>query len=600
MAKFGIRRGMFQPLNCMYLILTLLLCVMMEALVFERGYNKMRAEAEAAINEQTNMAAEQFADIVTATRDAYVMHSMDEEMNKILSEIDSPYTLEYIVESQYLKNALYYLISGNELFADVGFVRRGGSVITYNSLSNQDKLVLRQTTETYPLGTDYVLSQVYDNKSLLNSQQRFLVVREMFQNTQRESIGFMAFFIDVDGIRQSLEEHVRHMEQAGGVLLMEGDTLVCGGDRNGALPDAKALAQAARQADETAESGIVHLQEKRYGYVLREEPYTGWTVLGYYDADALVSQCLRDNALLHIAIFAAFVLIIIIELRSFRFLNRTVRALKDAMAQAEQGRFVQLDGLVEKNPELHTVVSGFNRMSASLQQLVYDNYVARLQRKEAELKMLRLQINPHFLYNTLNLIHSLAVLGENDKVARMTENMGQMFRYNMAGSSGGVHLRDEIDLLRRYCEIQQVRFPGKLRIEWDVEEELLDCSIEKYTLQPLVENIFKHNRLHDPIRIRISARPGPAGELVLEVWNSGPGIEPERLAAVQKELAEGSAREKETSIGLLNVNERIRMACGPDYGVQLFSEPGQGVLVRVTIPCQHKTQEEAEHERSDS
>ena len=277
-------------------------------------------------------------------------------------------------------------------------------------------------------------------------------------------------------------------------------------------------------------------------------------------------------------------MIIIIELRSFRFLNRTVRELKDAMAQAEQGRFVQLDGLVEKNPELHTVVSGFNRMSASLQQLVYDNYVARLQRKEAELKMLRLQINPHFLYNTLNLIHSLAVLGENDKVARMTENMGQMFRYNMAGSSGGVHLRDEIDLLRRYCEIQQVRFPGKLRIEWDVEEELLDCSIEKYTLQPLVENIFKHNRLHDPIRIRISARPGPAGELVLEVWNNGPGIEPERLAAVQKELAEGSAREKETSIGLLNVNERIRMACGPDYGVQLFSEPGQGVLVRVTLP----------------
>ena len=261
---------------------------------------------------------------------------------------------------------------------------------------------------------------------------------------------------------------------------------------------------------------------------------------------------------------------------------------------------MQLEGVLEKNSELHAVVGGFNHMSASLQQLVYDNYVARLRRKEAELKMLRLQINPHFLYNTLNLIHSLAVLGENDKVARMTENMGQMFRYNMASSSGGVHLRDEIELLHRYCEIQQVRFPGKLQIEWDVEEELLDCCIEKFTLQPLVENIFKHNRLHDPIRIRISARPGPSGELVLEVWNSGPGMEPERLAAVQKELAEGTCHDRETSIGLLNVNERIRLAFGADYGVQLFSESGQGVLVRVTIPCQHKTQEEAEHERSDS
>lgn len=345
----------FQPLNCMYLILTLLLCIMMELLVFERGYNKARTETEIAVKEQVGQAADQLADVVTDTRDAYVMHSLDEEVNRILSEQDDPYTLKYIKESQYLRNALYYLLSGNSLFTDIGFVRQEGSIITYNSLTSQDKDVLRKAAEEYPLGTDYTISEVYDNRSLINEQQRVLVMREMFQNTQRESIGFMAFFIDVDGIRQSLEERVRHMEQAGGVLLMEGDTLVCGGDRNGALPDAKALAQEARQADETAESGIVHLQEKRYGYVLREELYTGWTVLGYYDADALVSQCLRDNALLHIAIFAAFVLIIIIELRSFRFLNRTVRELKDAMAQAEQGRFVQLDGLVEKNPELHTL-----------------------------------------------------------------------------------------------------------------------------------------------------------------------------------------------------------------------------------------------------
>lgn len=584
MTKLRNRQGMFQPLNCMYLVLTILLCIMMELLVFERGYNKALAETENAVKEQVGQAAEQLAGVVTDTRNAYVMHSVDEEVNRILSENDDPYTLKYIVESQYLRNALYYLLAGDPLFADIGFVRREGSVVTYNSVTDQDREVLRKAVEEYPLGTDYTISQVYDNRSLISAQRRFLVVREMFQNTQRESIGYMAFFIDVDGISSSLEERVQRMDQTGGVFLMEGDTLVCSSAQGGELPDGDTFLKAARQQDESAGSSIVQLQGKKYGFVLQEEPYTGWTVLGYYDADALVSRCLGDNALLHIAILAAFVMIIIIELRSFRFLNRTVHALKDAMAQAEQGRFVQLDGLVEKNPELHTVVSGFNRMSISLQQLVYDNYVARLQRKEAELKMLRLQINPHFLYNTLNLIHSLAVLGENDKVARMTENMGQMFRYNMAGTSGGVHLRDEIELLRRYCEIQQVRFPGKLQIEWDVSEGEMDCSIEKYTLQPLVENIFKHNSLHDPIHIRISARRDREGRLILEVWNSGPGMEQERLLEVQKELAEGTAREKETSIGLLNVNERIRMSFGPEYGVQLFSGPGQGVLVRVTLP----------------
>ena len=234
-------------------------------------------------------------------------------------------------------------------------------------------------------------------------------------------------------------------------------------------------------------------------------------------------------------------------------------------------------------------------MSASLQQLVYDNYVTRLRSKEAELKMLRLQINPHFLYNTLNLIQSLAVLGENDKVARMTENVGQMFRYNMAGASR-VRVRNEVELLRRYCEIQQVRFPGKLRLEWDVAEEQLDCAMEKFTLQPLVENIFKHNRLHDPLQIRISVKKNEAEELVLEVWNSGPGMDPDRLAAVQAELADGKVGDKETSIGLLNVNERIRMAFGAQYGVELFSGPGQGVLARVTMPC--LMMEEDSHEYS--
>ena len=595
MGKRNAKRVVSQPLNGLYLVLTLLLCIMMEILVFDRGYNKVQSEAELSVKEQVSLAANQLAATVTDTKDAYIMHSMDQKMNQILSAYDEPYTLEYIVESQYLKNAVYYFLSGNSLFADIGFVRREGSIITYNSLTNRDKEVLRQVVNQYPLGTDYMLSPVYDNQSLLGNQRRFLVVREMFQNTKRESIGFMAFFLDVNVLTQRLSQQIGKMEQEGGLMLLGGDSLIYSGSNGNAPQDTAAFVQAARQTGGTAGSGLTRIGTHNYGFVLAEEPYTGWTVLGYYDADRLLLDCVRDTAPLSAGILFAFIVILIIELRSFRFLNQTVRALKEAMQQAEQGRFVQLESPLQKNPELHTVVSGFNHMSASLQQLVYDNYVTRLRSKEAELKMLRLQINPHFLYNTLNLIQSLAVLGENDKVARMTENVGQMFRYNMAGASR-VRVRNEVELLRRYCEIQQVRFPGKLRLEWDVAEEQLDCAMEKFTLQPLVENIFKHNRLHDPLQIRISVKKNEAEELVLEVWNSGPGMDPDRLAAVQAELADEKVGDKETSIGLLNVNERIRMAFGAQYGVELFSGPGQGVLARVTMPC--LMMEEDSHEYS--
>ena len=144
MGKRNAKRVVSQPLNGLYLVLTLLLCIMMEILVFDRGYNKVQSEAELSVKEQVSLAANQLAATVTDTKDAYIMHSMDQKMNQILSAYDEPYTLEYIVELQYLKNAVYYFLSGNSLFADIGFVRREGSIITYNSLTNRDKEVLRQ------------------------------------------------------------------------------------------------------------------------------------------------------------------------------------------------------------------------------------------------------------------------------------------------------------------------------------------------------------------------------------------------------------------------------------------------------------------------
>lgn len=115
MGKRNAKRVVSQPLNGLYLVLTLLLCIMMEILVFDRGYNKVQSEAELSVKEQVSLAANQLAATVTDTKDAYIMHSMDQKMNQILSAYDEPYTLEYIVESQYLKNAVYYFLSGNSL-----------------------------------------------------------------------------------------------------------------------------------------------------------------------------------------------------------------------------------------------------------------------------------------------------------------------------------------------------------------------------------------------------------------------------------------------------------------------------------------------------
>ena len=268
----------------------------------------------------------------------------------------------------------------------------------------------------------------------------------------------------------------------------------------------------------------------------------------------------------------------------FRFLNETVSNLNQAMAVMEKGEFVQLDKRFEKNNELTDVVTGFNRMSSSLKRTIQENYVEQLKRKEAELKMLHFQINPHFLYNTLNLISSLAVLDGDDKIVSITDSMAEMFRYNMQGDYL-VKVSDEINLIKRYLSIQNLRFPKKFTVRYDLDETLLDCRIGKFTLQPLVENIFVHNRAKRKLEIRITLKRLDEESFIISIWDSGFGIKPEKLKDLNERLEKIDSDPGE-SIGIFNVNSRMKKRAGEIYGLKLFSESGEWTEAVLTLPVQ--------------
>ena len=204
--------------------------------------------------------------------------------------------------------------------------------------------------------------------------------------------------------------------------------------------------------------------------------------------------------------------------------------------------------------------------------------------RKAEFELLQAQINPHFLYNTLDAIVWSAEAGNEKQVVRMVRSLSEFFRMSLNKGKEIVTVREELMHVRSYLEIQQVRYQDILTYRIDVPEEYGDRRIPKITLQPLVENALYHgikNRRGGGA-ITVGAREED-DLLILYVRDDGIGMSAERLAQIREGLTE-QAPEKSAIYGLYNVNERIRLDFGEEYGLSIDSEEGTGTTVEIRLP----------------
>lgn len=251
-------------------------------------------------------------------------------------------------------------------------------------------------------------------------------------------------------------------------------------------------------------------------------------------------------------------------------------------------RPLQLEGC----EEIARLSSSFNsmlaeqaRLNRELQQTTVNLYETQLGRKQAELEYLRSQINPHFLYNTLEAIQGLAVQRGVPEIADAAGALGKLFRHNIQGSAI-IPLREELEITQAYLTIQKLRFPDKLNVLVSVRENTRELPVMKLLLQPLVENAVYHG---------LEPKTGPgtlflgaqveSGTLLISVYDDGVGIPPKALAALRKALDSPVLdREEKDHIGLLNVQRRIRLRYGAPYGLALQSTPGEGTRITVRLP----------------
>lgn len=253
-------------------------------------------------------------------------------------------------------------------------------------------------------------------------------------------------------------------------------------------------------------------------------------------------------------------------------INKVRRADFDSVTIGTQDR--------RRRDEVGVLIQQFTRMSNEIDQLIQDNYESRLLAQEAKLQALEMQINPHFLYNTLESVRCCARLGQNDDVCRIVESLGSILHFIMSGHNNEIHLRQELGLIDDYLAIQQLRFDDKLDFAPEIGPDCCDAVLPKLTLLPLVENAVIHGVENsvDVCRIRFIVRR--EGDSVrIQVKNTGTQFTPDLL----EKLRSNEIRPTRHGIGLLNVDSRLELYFKDEYRIDFYNE-GDYAVADVTIP----------------
>lgn len=238
---------------------------------------------------------------------------------------------------------------------------------------------------------------------------------------------------------------------------------------------------------------------------------------------------------------------------------------------------------VKTNDEIGQLGDSLNKMIAKMQTLIDQLVKEEREKKELELEALQAQINPHFLYNTLNTIKWMAKIQGNQSVSKAITALIKLLRISTNLGRNMISLREELDYVKDYMVIQNLRFNKAIDVDYIVDESCLEITVPKLILQPIVENAIIHGMENENEELHITLKIYKSDDkLMIAISDDGPGIEDRILANI---FETSSNRNKFTKVGLNNVNQRIKLYCGNEYGLEIKTKLGQGTTVILRLPC---------------
>lgn len=321
--------------------------------------------------------------------------------------------------------------------------------------------------------------------------------------------------------------------------------------------------------------------EKEY-YLSTQNVSDEYRVLVTLDKAAVAKQSFFDILPLIVGVVLLDTVLLTFLFKTFKSYSRQVELVTEVLDRAADGK---LDARIDTEKtefELRELSQGINHMLGNIEQYVNDIYKLEIKQQDAHMRALQAQINPHFLYNTLEYIRMSALSEGNEELADVVYAFSTLLRNNIS-SEKTITLKDELDFCEKYVYLYQMRYPKRIAYHIQIEKELEQLIIPKFAIQPLIENYFKHGINFTRQDNVISVKAYLSGSVVkIEVKDNGKGLTAEKLADIQERLKTRHAQLNE-SIGLQNVNERMQGFYGNDYHMELFNNETGGLTIILSL-----------------
>lgn len=323
-------------------------------------------------------------------------------------------------------------------------------------------------------------------------------------------------------------------------------------------------------------------------YSISRSEKTGWTVVDCTNVKELLSKSRQAQS---VYVLTAIILVIVALLFS-RFMARSItlpiQKLRDSMKKVQEGDFSVSDVVVDSKNEIGSLTKSFDVMTHRIHELMEQNVHEQEEKRKSELKALQSQINPHFLYNTLDSIIWMAEGKKNEEVVLMTASLARLLRQSISNEDEVVPIANEVEYARGYLTIQKMRYKDKLEFQIEVDSSILYIPLIKLVLQPIIENAIYHGLKYKESKgLLIVKGFMKDGNAVLQVIDDGVGMDEETLAHIYDKH---KVNYHSNGVGVYNVQRRLKLYYGEDYGITYTSELGKGTTATITIPGRQEGQ----------
>ena len=331
-------------------------------------------------------------------------------------------------------------------------------------------------------------------------------------------------------------------------------------------------------------------------YTISRSEKTGWTVVGCTNVAELLKDSKKARSIY--VLVAAILVVVALVLSNFiaRNITRPLQQLRDSMARVQEGDFGAAEVEVTSRNEVGSLTRSFNVMTSRIQELMKQNIYEQQQKRKSELKALQSQINPHFLYNTLDSIIWMAEGKKNEEVVVMTASLARLLRQSISNEEEQVPIGQEVEYARSYLTIQKMRYKDKLEFQIQVDAQIMRVPIIKLVLQPLIENAIYHGLKYKEGKGLLIVRGYREGEnAVLQIKDNGAGMDEQTLSHI---FEKHKVNYRSNGVGVYNVQKRLQLYYGMDYGITYSSKQGEGTTASIVIPMNViPMKQEADHEK---